>query len=113
MTAKQIAGWFLVSAGVLLIAWTLYSSWQIFTGSAKAPEIFSIVPAQAKKQAAGGAQDLQAQELLSQILKEQLQGFFPANSTPKLLNLISWSVLATIFLLGGGQLAGIGVKLLQ
>jgi len=115
MTVKQIVGWFFVFAGVLLIAWTLYSSWQIFTGKATPPEIFKITSPSAKQSKTEAVQDLQAQaqELLSQTIKEQLQNILPANYGPKLLNLISWSIFATILLFGGGQIAGIGAKLIR
>lgn len=116
MTAKQIVGWFLLSMGVLLIAWTLYSSWQIFTGKAAAPEIFKVASSvAAKRPQGGGTKDLQAQaqELVSQTLKEQLQQFLPIDYTPKLLNLFSWSIFAGILLFGGGQIAGMGIKLLS
>jgi hypothetical protein len=115
MTAEQIVGWFLIAAGVFLIIGTLYFSWQIFSGKTAPPEIFKASSLVSTKSQIRGAQDLQAQmqELFSQALKEQLQGFFPADSTVKLFNLLSWSLFAGILLFGGGQIAGIGIRLLQ
>lgn len=115
MDGKKAVGWFLVLGGVSLIAWTLFSSWQIFSGEKGAPQIFQSSQAAPKRQVPGGTQNLQApaQELVAETLREQLKEFFPADSTPKLLNLISWSILATIFLFGGGQIGGIGANLLR
>src|SRR3989338_92762 len=105
MAAKQLIGWFLVLLGILLIICALYDSFNIFTGSKSAPEIFSAEQsssavakpagspeAQAPTPNFGGAG--QAQELVGQMLQEQLHGLLPADSITSSLNLVSWSMLA-------------------
>jgi hypothetical protein len=52
------------------------------------------------------------QDQLQKLVQDQLKGMLPANSIPQLLNLISWSILATILIFGGGQIASLGIKLL-
>ena len=110
MNSTKIFGWVLLLAGVLIIVWTLYSSYNIFTGEAAVPEIFEMGKEEALSQK-GGTTDIQAQ--MEQMIGEQLKGILPADSITKLLNLIIWSMLAFILIFGGTQLASLGIKLIK
>jgi hypothetical protein len=105
---KKISGFVLLLGGVVIILYSLNSSYGIFTAKNPAPEIFK---AEQKTIQKAGGQDLQAQ--LEGILQDQLKGLLPAGSLPALLNLVSWSIFAGILILGGGQIAGLGIKLLK
>jgi hypothetical protein len=104
----KIAGWLLLVIGIGLIIWTLNSSYDIFTGGKNMPEIFSVSNVNLNGSQASG---IEAQ--LEDIISSQLQGMIPADSIPKILNLICWSVLAFIFIYGGTQIASIGIKLIK
>ncbi|MBI3631319.1 MAG: hypothetical protein HY219_00430 [Candidatus Staskawiczbacteria bacterium] len=110
---NKIIGYALLVAGLLLIIFTLYQSYGIFTGSLPAPLMFSAqgsaVPASTGN--IGSLQDLQKQ--LNNEISKQISQMIPADSIPKMLNLISWSVLAGILIFGGGQIAGLGVKMIK
>jgi len=106
---KKIVGWILLVAGLLLIGWTLMSSYSIFTGEGELPEFFEV-PEESLVQT-GGSQDMQAQ--LQQMMGEQLKGLLPVDSITKILNLAVWSMLAFILIFGGTQIAGIGIKLIK
>ena len=110
MIAK-IAGWLLLLVGLAIIIYGLYSSFGIFTGKTEAPEIFRLDLVKTSKtskiSAFGGEIDL------SGILGTELDQFLPANSLPKILNLVSWSILAGILIFGGSQIASLGIKLLK
>lgn len=111
MNYTKIFGWVLLIAGVLIIVWTLYSSYNIFTAKAQAPEFFKIekaVPAQNSK---AGSQDIQAQ--MEKMIGEQLKGILPVDTLPQLLNLTVWSMLAFILITGGGQISSLGIKLIK
>lgn len=108
-STTKIVGFILLASGIALIGWTLINSYNIFTGKTSAPEIFVMPKTSAPVQ--NGTTDIQAQ--IQQMLGEQLKGMLPANSVPQLLNLTVWSVLATILILGGGQIAGLGIKLIK
>lgn len=110
MNFTKILGWVLLIAGVLIIVWTLHSSYNIFTGEAAVPEIFEMEKEEALSQK-GGTTDIQAQ--MEQMIGEQLKGILPAGSITKLLNLIIWSMLAFILIFGGTQLASLGIKLIK
>lgn len=114
-SAAKIFGWILLLIGLAIIGWTLYSSYNIFTGKAALPEIFEIpkeeVKAPAAKGQITGIQDIQVQ--MEKMLSEQLKGFLPADTVPKMLNLIVWSMLAGLLIFGGSQIAGLGIKLIK
>lgn len=100
---KKFFGLALLFAGLAVIFYGLYSSYNIFTAKNQAPEIFTIE----KKNVVSPSGQIE------QLLQEQLRGILPTDSIPKLFNLISWSVLAGILIFGGAQISGMGIKLLR
>lgn len=104
---SKVLGLILIIAGLGVIFYGLYSSYNIFSGNTEAPEIFKV-PATSKTVA---SQDIQAQ--LQNLVSEQLKGMLPVDSITTFLNLISWSILAGILVFGGAQIAGLGVKLIK
>lgn len=105
MNIQKILGFALIAGGVGIILYSLYASFTFFTGSATPPEIFS--PAASGSQAGGGGNPV------SQLLEEQLRGLLPVGLIPTMLNLTVWSIFSGLLMLGGGQIAGLGIKLLK
>lgn len=105
---KKIFGWALIVAGVVIIGWGIYDSFNIFTAKKEPPQVFSL-PAQNQNASTSGTIDTQIQK----IIGDQLSGILPANSISKLFSLVSWSIFAGILFFGGGHLAGIGTKLIK
>ena len=109
---QKTLGFILLAVGLFLIAASLVFSWQIFTGTNPAPELFS---ASTKESGSlpplGSLQDLQNQ--LPDLLGQQLQEFLPVDTLPQMLNLAAWSMFAGLLLFGGSLVAGIGVKLVR
>jgi hypothetical protein len=116
MPSRKIAGWLLLILGLLVIFWTLFSSYNIFTAKEEVPEIFEMA---AREEASSpqkeGAQDLQSQieGMMGEMLGEQLKGFLPVDFLPKLLNLAAWSIFAGIAVFAGSQVSGLGIKLIK
>lgn len=111
----RIFGWILLVGGVALIGWTLLYSYNIFTGKVEAPQILKLeagVEGTSIK-AATQAGELDIQKQVESLIQDQLKGFLPTNSIPKLLNLIISSILAGILMFGGGQISSIGIKLVK
>ena len=108
--ATKILGWVLLLAGVLIIVWTLYSSYNILTGGAVMPEIFEMGEGKALSQKEG-AGDLQVQ--MEEMIGEQLKGILPVDALPKMLNLGVWAMLAGILIFGGAQISNLGIKLIK
>lgn len=113
--ALKIFGWALLVVGVVIIIWTLYSTYNIFTGKVAMPEIFKMPVEEKTPLTKEGAQSLEAQleEKMKEAISEQLKGFLPVDALPKMLNLIVWSMLAFILIFGGSQLSSLGIKLIK
>lgn len=105
MSVQKILGFTLVIGGVGLILYSLYASFTFFMGSATPSEIFSAETSEATAGETG--------DQISRLLEEQLQGLLPAGAIPRMLNLTVWSIFAGLLMLGGGQIAGLGIKLLK
>ena len=68
MDTNKIIGYILLAAGLLLIVWTIYQSYNIFTAKVSAPFIFRVQAVAKTSESAGG----NLQELLQQQMQ---QGF--------------------------------------
>lgn len=109
MDLPRTAGWFILITGLIIIGWTLLSSYNIFTAKAAAPEFFEMPKEEVSQ--GGEAQDLEAQ--FEKMIGEQIKGLIPLDSLPTLLNLAIWSMLAFILIFGGSQISGLGIKLIK
>ena len=110
----KIFGLVLLVAGVGIIIWTLYSSYNIFTGKTPVPEFFKIE--EKTVQTPTGKTPTSPEEIqqqLGQMISEQLKGIFPVDLLPKMLNLAVWSMLAGILIFGGSQISSLGIKLIR
>ena len=113
MEPEKIVGWILLFCGLIIIFWSLYSSFNIFTGKSPYPEIFKVeanlnLPSETGKNSID-----QMQKEIGKVFEEQLKGFLPSDSFPKILNLTVWAILAGIFIFAGGQVSNIGVNLIK
>jgi hypothetical protein len=109
MKTNQIIGWLLLALGIAIIFYSIFSSFNIFTGKTAAPQIFKSEVQKTSLSQKGGSLESQFQEMI----REQLKGFIPADTLPKILNLVVWSIFAWILIMAGGQIAGLGIKLLK
>ncbi len=106
---KKALGLALLVGGLIIIFYSLYSSYNIFNAKKEAPVIFEMAEQLGVK--SESTQDLQTQ--LQNVVGEQIKGLLPADSTAKLFNLIAWSIFAGIFIVGGTQISSLGIKLLR
>jgi len=117
MNLKSIVGWVTFFTGLAIIVWTLYSSYNIFTGKSPAPEFFKTeekvtqVPSSANGKLPISPEALQQE--IGKMIGEQLKGMLPVDTLPKILNLLCWSTLAWILIFGGAQISSLGIKLLK
>jgi len=102
---EKIFGWFLLIAGLLIIGWGLVSSFSIFRDEQLPPTIFAMPEVQES-----GAFDPQDP---AEIIQQQLGKILPVNTLPQLLNLSVWVMFMTVLFLAGGQISGIGIKLIK
>lgn len=104
---KTFLGLALLVLGLAIIFYSLYSSFNIFTGKTEPPQVFKM------QESSQAAQSDGLQEQFQQIIQDQLKGMLPLDSISTLLNMISWSILAGVLLFGGAQISGLGIKLLK
>lgn len=116
MNFAKIFGWLLLTGGVLIIGWSLYTSYEITTGKAEAPAFFETLTIETETQATKGktpTTQAELQEEMQKMISEQLEGFLPPDAVPKMLNLVVWSMLVGLLIFGGGQISSLGIKLIK
>jgi hypothetical protein len=114
MSLTKIIGWATFLAGILIILFTLYRSYNIFTGKILPPEFFKVETkevASTKKKTPATLEEIQKEA--GEILTEKLKEILPTEAITKILNLTVWSFLAGILIFGGSQISSLGIKLLK
>ncbi len=112
---RKIAGVGLVIIGLAIIFWTVFESYSIFNGKKEPPKVFQIseeVLVKTEKLEPGTIEE-KMQILQQQMLQEYIEKELPSGTLVKLFNLISWSIGALIFFMGGGKIAQIGGELFK
>lgn len=110
---QNLVGWALVFAGIGIIFWGLYSSYNIFNNKSQAPEIFKIEKPKAVSQKKAPGLEAQVEEKVKEIIGEQFKEIIPTEPITQLFNLISWSIFAGILIFGGSQLSHLGIKMIK
>lgn len=110
----KITGFVLLALGLVIILGSLYSSYNIFTGATKVPQVFKFSQ-QTLTPVKDQASDPQSQleQSLGNMLGEQIKGILPQDVLPTFLNLISWSMFVGLAMLAGSQIANLGIKLIK
>lgn len=113
MMLNKIIGYVLLVAGLFLIIFSVYQSYNIYTGKSAAPLVFQVPSAQ--ELSLGASQNIaqQIQNQIDQTVQKQINQILPAAAITKILNLAVWSFLAFILIFAGGTISGIGVKLIK
>lgn len=113
--STKIFGWILLITGILIIGWTLVSSYNTFTGKAEIIEILKMeteeVEISTKEKTPTSQAELQKE--MERMIGEQLKELLPVDTLPKLLNLAAWAMLAWVLIFGGAQISNLGIKLLK
>ena len=107
MTFAKTIGWLLLFFGVAIIFFSLYFSYNIFTGASSVPEIFE------SNESFVASPPSPEPENIEKMVGEQLKGMILVGMMPKLLNFIVWSIMAGILIFGGSQIASLGIKLIK
>ncbi len=106
----------LLILGVGVIIWTLFLSYNIFTGETDAPALFDLE--KEEENLPPGTEEIIIEEgdfpgEIEELLEDQFSTMLPAGAMGKMFNLIAWSVLAFILIFGGSHLATLGIKILK
>ena len=108
MNFLKIIGFSLLIVGLVIIIGTLICSYNVFTGKAELPKLFTV---QEKKEATTTQASIEHE--IEKMITGQLEEVLPSDFMPKTFNLIAWSTLAFIFIFGGSQISGLGIKLIK
>ena len=116
MNLGKIFGWILVVGGVALIVWTLYYSFNIFTGKSDipGPGFFKFETVEKTSAVEGKTSvDSLSPQGLGNVIGDQLKGLMPADFLPKAINSGIWVLLAWILISGGAQISSLGIKIVK
>ncbi len=111
----KLLGLLLILAGIGLILAGLYQSYNIFTGKAEPPKIISLAPIKlvTTNQPAPNLEKMTQDQIAKLIGDSLTKNLFSPETNSKFFNLAIWSMFVFILFSGGGQIAGIGVKLVK
>lgn len=111
MDITKSTGWVTFLIGTFIILFTINFTYNIFTGKKEVPEIFNFEMEQTQSETLNDGPPSQAQ--IAQMMMGELKKLLPAESISKTLNLVVWTMGAGILILGGNQLASLGIKLIK
>ena len=139
-TSNKIIGCLLLIVGLVVIFWSMYASYNIFTAKKEAPKVFSynsegVIDLDSKDENVENAvvinidkskltdpnylknleaeQKAQAESMIKDQISGQLKEIIPEEFILKLLNLSSWSLFIFILIFAGGKISGLGIKLMK
>ena len=110
-TVRTLLAWILIVSGLTIVFLDILSSYYYFTAQKEFPQVFyapkvsTVVEAQTT--------NLNAQEQVTNMVKNQLKELIPENTVAQLLNMSSWIIFASFLLWAGGKLIGLGSDFLR
>ena len=107
MNTTKIIGWLVFIIGTSMVVFTIYNTYNIFTGKSPAPQIITFNVEKTQESTLTGP------DQIGQMISEQLGNILPLDSLPLMLNLIVWTIGAGVLIFGGTQIAGLGIKLIK
>lgn len=107
----KISGLLLIFAGLAIIVFALWRSYDIFTGKFGVPAFFQTQ--EETKNTPPTAEGVGVEVLLQKTIQDQLKGLLPADSINKSFNLVIWSILAMILMSGGSKISDLGIKMIK
>ena len=110
MNISKIVGWLVFLLGISIIVFTVYNTYNIFTGKSLAPQIIAF-NIEKSKTSTGGA--LTGPDQIGEMISQQLGNLLPLDSLPLILNLVVWTIGAGVLIFGGAQISGLGIKLIK
>jgi len=111
MDLNKTIGWAIFLIGIFIILFTVYSTYNIFTGEIDVPQLINFDASQSKP-SMESATGFDANQI-NQMLSEQLGNLLPLDALPKVLNFIVWTMGAGVFIFGGFKISELGIKLIK
>ena len=138
--SNKTIGYLLLIVGLVVIFWSIYASYNIFTAKKEAPRFFSynnegvidldnkdknvedtgVISIDKSKltdpnylKSLEAEQRAQVESAIKDQISGQLKEIIPEEFILKLLNLSSWSLFVFILIFAGSKISGLGIKLLK
>jgi len=113
MNYKKIFGTILIILGLVVIFFTIFETFNIFTAKKEPPKIFEAVTQIISKEEKPKTLEEKMQAPQQEMIAEQFEKMMPTDFIVKLLNLVAWSIGAFILFTGGGKISQIGINLIK
>ena len=116
MKAANLIGWALFLLGLGLIFYSLFTSWQIFTGRSELPPAFKVVSFSVEDQGQISLGIPLLDEQLNKFLgqsQDRLSQLLSLAGVNRVLDLLTWTFFAGFLLFAGNLLASLGIKLIK
>ncbi|MDD3386795.1 MAG: hypothetical protein PHU17_02605 [Candidatus Pacebacteria bacterium] len=110
MEFKTLLGWLLIVFGILIVFWSIQSSYTNFTNQTEFPQVFQIDESSivTEENSSGSVEDK-----IGSIIGNQVSQMIPQSTVTQLLNMLSWIVFATFLVFAGAKVVGMGADLLR
>lgn len=119
----KLFAWLIIAAGLLMIIWAVFSSYDFFTGRKDFPQVFKPAAEEPLKTSLQKESvvilpknETEAQIFLQnqaqQMAMESIANLFPAETIFKFMNMASWIAFVSFLVFAGSRISGIGIKLL-
>ena len=117
MDFQKISGWFLLITGLMILRWSIYASFNIFTVKTSSPQIFKIEEKESENQLSGKDKipttPDELEKEMNRIVTEEVKALIPTEIITGILNLIAWAIFASFLIFAGFQIANLGIKLIK
>lgn len=108
---KKILGLLLLGVGLVMIFYSVFASYQIFTAQKEVPQVFELSLKETSVPSSEPSSKVEKQ--IQQSIQQQIGKMFPTDFSSDLLNLVAWSIFAGILIFAGAQISGLGIKLIK
>jgi hypothetical protein len=110
---RTIIGYLLITAGILMMLWGVWQSFEIFTDKKPVPELFRFSEFKNEPGNISGVSGVSTEDQVRNLIKEQLDRLLPSEFIAKTFNLISWSIFMFILIYAGSKISVVGIGLIN
>lgn len=97
----------------MIIIWSLYFSFRVFTGQVEPPSLFDMSQKEIEETGISFNNEQDLEESVKALVGSQIQNMVPSEFINKLFDLMALSVFVGLLIFGGGKVSLIGTKLLN
>jgi len=136
--SNKVIGYSLLAIGLIVIFWSIFASYSIFTAKKEVPKVFSYHSEGVIDLDNGNVNNIEetnidkskltdpnylknleaeqkakAESAIKDQISSQIKEVIPEEFILKILNLFSWSLLSFILIFAGSKISGLGIELMK